>query len=207
MLIPSLLVGLALTGSPLPHHSSVTGSALRAQERPIPLDTLQVQVGSRASSRLPALTRSVQILDKGEIRALPVRTVSGLLEWATGVEVQSRSPAQSDLSIRGAGFEQVVVLVNGVRMSDPQTGHFDLNLTVPLDQVERIEILRGPASALYGADAVGGVVNVVTREGSSPWQGRVETGSWGSARISGSGGMEGILGFSLQGGGEVSRSD
>jgi len=206
VLVPSLVVGLALTGSPLPHHSPFTGSALRAQERPIPLDTLQVQVGSRASSRLPVLTRSVQILDKGEIRALPVRTVSGLLEWATGVEVQSRSPAQSDLSIRGAGFEQVVVLVNGVRMSDPQTGHFDLNLTVPLDQVERIEILRGPASALYGADAVGGVVNVVTREGASPWQGRAETGSWGSARVSGSGGMEGILGFSLQGGGEVSRS-
>ena len=72
----------------------------------------------------------------------------------------------ADLSIRGSTFEQVLVLVDGVRMSDPQTGHFDLDLAVPLERVERIEILRGPASAVYGADALGGVVNVVTRDGS-----------------------------------------
>ena len=140
-------------------------AALQAQTLPVLLDTLQVQVGSRLSPQLPVLTRSVQLFGREEIDALPVRTISGLLEWATSVEVQSRSPAQSDLGIRGAGFEQVVVLVNGVRMSDPQTGHFDLDLAVPLDQVERVEILRGPASAVYGADAVGGVVNIVTRGG------------------------------------------
>jgi iron complex outermembrane receptor protein len=171
------------------------------------LDTLQVQVGSRVSRVLPVLTRSVQLLGREEIDALPVRTVSGLLEWATSVDVQSRSPAQSDLSIRGAGFEQVVVLVNGVRMSDPQTGHFDLDLAVPLDQVERLEILRGPASALYGADAVGGVVNIVTRGSGEKWRGLLEGGSWGTARISGGGGFEKEGGLSLQLGGEFGRSD
>jgi vitamin B12 transporter len=178
-----------------------------AQEIVIPLDTLTVQVGSHVSPSLPALTRSVQLFDRTEIDALPVGTLSGLLEWATGVEIQSRSPAQSDLSIRGAGFEQVVVLVNGVRMSDPQTGHFDLDLAVPLDRVERVEILRGPASALYGADAVGGVVNVVTRDGGPLWQGRVAGGSWGTARLSVGGGVEKEGGFSVRGGGELSRSD
>jgi len=182
-------------------------AAPQAQTRPVLLDTLQVQVGSRLSLRLPVLTRSVQLFGREEIEALPVRTISGLLEWATSVEVQSRSPAQSDLGIRGAGFEQVVVLVNGVRMSDPQTGHFDLDLAVPLDQVERVEILRGPASAVYGADAVGGVVNIVTRGGGEEWQGRVEGGSWGTARISGGGGLKREGGLSLQVGGEVNRSD
>ena len=180
---------------------------LHAQERPIPLDTLLVQAGSRVSPHLPILTRSVQVIRRAEISALPARTVSEVLEWATGVEVMARSPAQSDLSIRGAGFEQVVVLVDGVRMSDPQTGHFDLDLTVPLDQIERVEILRGPASAMYGADAMGGVVNVVTRGGESPWQGRLEGGSWGSAGVSGSGAVSGPGRSSVRGGGEFSRSD
>ena len=204
---PAFLVAMVLAGSPCLPSADALSPFLHAQEQPIPLDTLQIEVGSRLTSQLPVLTRSIQILGREEITSLPVRTVSGLLEWATGVEVISRSPAQSDLSIRGAGFEQVVVLVNGVRMSDPQTGHFDLDLTVPLDQIERVEILRGPASALYGADAVGGVVNVVTRKGGSPWQGRVEGGSWGSARLSGGGSVMGEDGFSFQGGGELSRSD
>ncbi len=182
--------------------------AANAQETVVSLDTLKVQLGSRVSPDLPALTRSVQLLDRSQIEALPVRTLSGLLEWATSVEIQSRSPAQSDLSIRGSGFEQVVVLVNGVRMSDPQTGHFDLDLSVPLDRVERVEILRGPSSALYGADAVGGVVNVVTRgPGGPPWQGRIEAGSWGTARLSLGGGVENEGGLSLRGGGEFARSD
>lgn len=193
-----LLACLSATGGP---------GFLRAQERPIPLDTLEVQVSSRVSSRLGALTRSIQLLGRQEIDALPVRTISGLLEWATGVEVLSRSPAQSDLSLRGAGFEQVVVLVDGVRMSDPQTGHHDLDLAVPLDQVERVEVLRGPASALYGADAVGGVVNVVTRQGGDGLRGRVEGGSWGTGRVSATGGVETSGGSSLQAGGELGRSD
>ncbi|MGD2123527.1 MAG: TonB-dependent receptor [Gemmatimonadota bacterium] len=180
---------------------------LGAQDRPVTLDTLQVQVGSRLSPRLPALTRSVRLVDREEIQSLPVRTVAGLLDWVTGVEIQARSAAQADLSIRGAGFEQVLVLVNGVRASDPQTGHFDLNLAVPLDQVERVEILRGPASALYGADAVGGVVNIVTARESTTRKGRIEGGSFGSRRVAGSGGFfkDGLP--SVQVGGELSRSD
>ena len=202
-----LCAGLALVVALSCPSEWVGFRSLSAQDRPIPLDTLEVQVGSRVSSKLPILTRSIQILDRDEIDALPVRTISGLLEWATGVEVLSRSPAQSDLSLRGAGFEQVVVMVDGVRMSDPQTGHHDLGLAVPLDQVERVEILRGPASAFYGADAVGGVVNVVTRHGGGGLRGRVEGGSWGTARISASTGAEGRSGSSLQVGGELGRSD
>jgi iron complex outermembrane receptor protein len=156
---------------------------------------------------LPVLTRSVQSFGRDEIAALPARTLSEVLEWAMGAEVQSRSPAQSDLSIRGSGFEEVVVLVDGVRVSDPQTGHFDLDVAVPLDQIQRIEILRGPASAVYGADAVGGVVNLVTTGGDGRWQGRVEGGSWETSRFSLGGGFEGPSDLSVRVGAETSRSD
>jgi iron complex outermembrane receptor protein len=205
--IPILMVGMAVALNPGLAPGGDPVSSLRAQEAPVRLDTLRVQVGSRVSAGLPVLTRSIQVLDRGEIEAQAARTLAGLLEWATGVDVMARSPAQSDLGIRGGGFEQVVVLVNGVRMSDPQTGHFDLDLAVPLDQVERVEILRGPASALYGADAVGGVVNVVTRQGDAPWQARAEGGSWGSARLSGSASVADVGGISGDVGGELARSD
>ena len=163
---------------------------LQGQQRPTEMDTLYVQAVSRTNPNLPASTRSIQLLTAEEISSLPVRTISEALEWATGVEVLSRSPAQSDLSIRGASFEQVVVLVNGVRMSDPQTGHFDLDLVVPLESVERVEVLRGAASALYGSDAMGGVVNIVTRAGKQPLAGSVQGGSWGTVRVSAQGGID-----------------
>jgi len=184
----------------IPGVASGQGSLVR-------LDTLQVQVGSRVSSDLPLLTRSIRLLARDEIESLPVRTVAQLLDWAASVEVQSRSLVQSDLSIRGGGFEQVVVLVDGVRMSDPQTGHFDLDLALPLDQVERVDILRGPASALYGADAMGGVVNLITRDAGRGWYSRLEGGSWETGRIAAGGTLIAGSGSMVQVGGELSRSD
>ncbi len=175
------------------------------QAPPVPLDTLQV-LGSRASPDLPLRTRSVQVLSRAELQGLPARTVADALRWGLGVELGERSPAQADLSVRGAGFEQVLVLVDGKRVSDPQTGHFDLNLAIPLDRVERIEILRGPASVLYGGDAVGGVVNVVTRDDPS-WSFRGEWGSFGTRTLAGQGGVPLGPRGSLQLSGEMGNSD
>lgn len=169
--------------------SALTSRPAAAQRPDFVGDTLRVEVGSRASATMPVRTRSVEVLGRDRLALLPVRTLAEALRWSVGVELLQRSPAQADVSIRGAGFEQVLVLVDGARMSDPQTGHFDLDLAVPLEQVERIEILRGPASALYGADAVGGVVNVVTRAGAAGWAARVEGGSDAVAGAALSGGV------------------
>lgn len=196
LLIRTLLAVLTLAALP------GVGSS---QDRPIPLDTIPV-VGSRVSAQLPTLTRSVLVLTRAELERIPARTVAEVLHWTLGAEVGARSPAQADLAIRGAGFEQALVLVNGVRMSDPQTGHFDLNLAVPLDRVERIEILRGPASTLYGSDAVGGVVNVVTR-GAPVWTGRIEGGSFGTSRAAAQGGYAFDGGATLSLSGEWASSD
>ncbi len=171
----------------------------------VTLDTIPV-IGSRASSDVALRTRSVRIIDAEEIRALPARHLAELLGATLGVEVGARSPAQSDLSIRGAGFEHVLVMVDGVRMSDPQTGHFDLNLTVPLDRIERIEILRGAASAMYGGDAVGGVVNIVTRR-EAGWGVRLEGGSFGTATAALHGAVPLGEGVTLELSAESGRSD
>ncbi|HSJ25925.1 MAG TPA: TonB-dependent receptor [Longimicrobiales bacterium] len=161
-----------------------------AQQPPIPLDTVHV-AGSRAMGGAAMATRSVEILDRRHIAAIPARSVNDVLARTLGVDLLARSPAQADLSIRGSGFEQVLVMVDGVPVNDDQTGHFHLSVAVPLDAIERIEVLRGPASALYGSGAVGGVVNIVTRgapAGAEPVASpvlttRAQGGRWGSAAV------------------------
>ncbi|MGA2990551.1 MAG: TonB-dependent receptor, partial [Candidatus Korobacteraceae bacterium] len=80
------------------------------------------------------------------------------------LDLQQRGPGgvQADLSIRGSSFGQTLVLVNGLRMNDAQTGHHNLDLPLPLPSVERIEVLHGSGSTMYGSDAMGGVVNFIT---------------------------------------------
>lgn len=136
---------------------------LRAQDPPaIELDTLRVEVTSRASS-LAAATRAVQVLEGEWIRHIPAQNLADLVAWVMGADVLSRSSAQVDVAVRGSTFEQVLVLVDDVRMNDAQTGHFHWNLAVPLEEIERIEVLRGAGSSLYGSDAMGGVIRIVTR--------------------------------------------
>lgn len=157
---------------------AVAGGALGAQAPARhTLDT--VLVASRAAPSVVHLQRAVEVISREALDRQPLRTITDAIALAVGADVQRRSAAQADLSIRGSSLGQVLVLVDGVRMSDLQTAHFDLDLAVPLDAVERIEVLRGPGSALYGPDAVGGVVNVVTRRGERWQQARAHAGSFG----------------------------
>src|SRR5579859_144467 len=87
-----------------------------------------------------------------------------LLELVPSVDLRQRGPSniQGDLSIRGSGFGETLVLLDGFRMDDVQTGHHDMDLPVPTTSVDRIEVLRGAGSALYGSDAMAGSINVIT---------------------------------------------
>jgi len=109
--------------------------------------------------------RSVTVLTREEIEASPATSVADLLSTLAGVDVRPRGPegVQSDLALRGSTFEQVLVLLDGVKVGDPQTGHHDLDLPVSLEDIARIEVLRGAAARLYGPDAYAGVVNILTR--------------------------------------------
>ena len=185
--------------------SLVVPIAAVAQEPAVRLDTLVV-VGTRVSPGLSQQTRAVELFDRDRLAALPIRSVSEALGWAMGVDVMARSSAQADLSIRGSSAEQVLVLVDGVPVNDRQTAHFDLDLTVPFDRVERIEVLRGPASASYGTNAMGGVVNIVTRDPTPHAEGRLEGGSFGTLNGSLGAGFR-VGGTHVAGGAGLSRSD
>lgn len=120
--------------------------------------------------KLPALlseiTRSVTVIDRSEIESIPVHSVQDLLEYALGVDLRQRGPlgVQADASIRGGTFEQALILIDGIKVSDPQTGHHNLNLPLTPEDVERVEVLKGSGSRLYGPNAFTGIINIITRK-------------------------------------------
>ncbi|WP_107038470.1 TonB-dependent receptor plug domain-containing protein [Brumimicrobium mesophilum] len=110
-------------------------------------------------------TRNIEILSAEEIKKLPARTVNELLAYVGGVDIRQRGPFgnQADISIDGGSFEQTLVLLNGVKLLDAQTAHNMMNIPIPLDAIERIEVLRGPAARVYGINALTGAINIVTK--------------------------------------------
>jgi iron complex outermembrane receptor protein len=110
--------------------------------------------------------RNISIIDQKTIRSLPVKSVNELLSYVSGVDMRQRGPwgSQADVGIDGGSFDQTLVLVNGAKVSDPQTGHNMMNLPIPLSAIERIEIIRGPAARIYGVNALAGVINIITKK-------------------------------------------
>jgi outer membrane cobalamin receptor len=109
--------------------------------------------------------RAVWVLTRADIAKLPVRSIEDLLRFASSVDVRARGPrVQADLQIRGGSFGQTLVLLDGVRINDAQSGHHNSDIPLTLDDVERVEVLLGAGSSLFGADALGGTVNVITRD-------------------------------------------
>jgi iron complex outermembrane receptor protein len=124
----------------------------------------------RAPVTFSQVARILTIIEKDEIQHAPVQNLQDLLEYSAGVDIRQRGGpgVQSDVSIRGSSFDQVLILLNGVSINDPQTGHHNLNIPLPLDGIERIEILEGPASRVYGLNAFGGAINIITSKEKLP---------------------------------------
>ena len=139
---------------------------------------------------LASTARAITVISREEIAGLPVTSVADVLRLVAAVDVRARGErgVQTDFSVRGAGFGQMLVLVDGVRLNDPQSGHHNGDIPVPLDSVERIEVLHGPGSSFAGADAVGGTVNIITRAHGTG-RASVTAGSFGSASVTGGGGI------------------
>ncbi len=116
-------------------------------------DPVQINEVDRAVSQLPV--RDTSVLHRSAIEYLQVEPSVDLRERAPG-------GVQSDVSIRGSSFGQTLILVNGLRVSDAQTGHHNMDLPLPLESLDRIEVLRGAGSTFYGSDALGGTINFIT---------------------------------------------
>ena len=110
------------------------------------------------------VARVVTVIDREEINAAPVHSLQDLLEYALNVDVRQRGNhgVQADVSIRGGSFDQTMILLNGVNVTDPQTGHLSMNLPVDLESIERVEILEGPGARVFGPNAFSGAINFIT---------------------------------------------
>ena len=145
------------------------------------LDDVEV-TGSCAPLALGQAVRMVTVLSREEIQAAPVQSINDLLKMAVGVDVRQRGPigAQTDVSIRGGTSEQITILLNGISICDPQTGHNAFDLPCDISDIERIEVLEGPAGRVYGTSSLVGAINIVTRDVRSKMaEVRVEGGSFG----------------------------
>lgn len=125
-----------------------------------------VITSSRIEEPLSKVTSTLTIITGEEIKRQQARTVVEVLRNIPGVIVQSAGTLgeEANIRIRGAEFDQVLVLIDGVKVNSPLTGEFDFG-DLPIDNIERIEIVRGAHSAFYGSEAIGGVVNIITRPG------------------------------------------
>lgn len=128
--------------------------------------------------------RLVSVLQREDVLRSGAQSVNDLLKLFSGVDVRQRGPygVQTDISVDGGIQEQVTLLLNGVNVSNPQTGHLTFDLPVALEDIERIEVLEGAAGRVYGGSSFGGVINIITRTDSVPDVTlRAEGGQYGTA--------------------------
>ena len=138
--------------------------------------------GTRAPLTVSQQARMVTVLSREDIQAAPVQSVNDLLKYAVGVDVRQKGPlgALTDVSIRGGNSEQVTILLNGINICDAQTGHNAFDFPVDISEIERIEILEGPAARVYGTSSLLGAINIVTQTPpQSSLSAHVEGGSYG----------------------------
>lgn len=145
------------------------------------LDEITV-TASRAELSLNQVPKLVTVISRAEISQAPVQSIQDLLNYVAGIDVQQRGGhgVQADISIRGGSFDQTAILLNGVNLSNPQTGHYSFDIPINLSDIERIEIIHGPSSIIYGASAFSGGINIITRKDSEhKAYAKVETGGHG----------------------------
>jgi iron complex outermembrane receptor protein len=144
---------------------SAAGTASAQSGRSEALDSVTV-TATRVPMALHSSARIVTLLDSVTIASAPAETVNDLLKYALGVDVRQRGAMgmQTDISIRGGTYNQVAVLLDGINITDPQTGHNSFDFPVNLCDIERIEVLEGPAARVYGTSSLLGAVNIVTRK-------------------------------------------
>ena len=161
--------------------------ATAAQEKETLLDPVTI-TASLQPKPVSQTGRNIISFKGDEFSNLPIHSIDELLRYLPGVEVQLRGPmgSQSDIVLRGGTFQQVLVLLDGVRINDPNTGHFSSYIPIAPTEIDHIEVLKGASSAIYGSEAVGGVVHIITKTFAAKTgakklqvQGKVEGGEYG----------------------------
>ena len=157
---------------------------MQAQVDPIKRDTLKEVVITSTRIDLPFKenSRTINVISSEVIKNSAATNVADLLQQVAGVDIRKRGTAgsQADLFIRGGGFDQTLLLVDGIKMDDSQTGHHTLNAALPIEVIERIEVIKGPAARVFGQNAFTGAINIVTKKKlASKASINIEAGSFG----------------------------
>lgn len=139
-----------------------------AQEDVQKMDTLKevVVTSSRIDLPFKENSRTIQIVTAEDIKKLGVTNVADALQQIAGIDVrrQGVNGMQSDLYIRGGSFDQTLLLIDGIKVDDAQTGHHTMNLQLPIEVIKRIEVIKGPAARIFGQNAYSGAINIVTKD-------------------------------------------
>lgn len=152
---------------------AVFPTVLLSQKETIPEVNIQEVIIYENRIQLPLSQKpsSIVVIDSGKIINLPVQSISDLLHYVAGVDIRQRGSngIQSDISIRGSSFDQVLILINGIKISDPQTGHYSFNLPVDISSIDHIEVYKGPSARVFGQNAFAGAINIITKNTDSKY--------------------------------------
>lgn len=181
---------------------------LQAQEDTLQLSAVTV-TAALIKNEIKNTARNISVIDQKTLSTAPVKTLDGILQYALNVDVRSRTSfgVQADISIRGGHYDQTLILVDGVKVNDPQTGHHALNLPIPFSSIEKIEVLQGGASRVFGPSAFSGVINIITKKPlRSSGEIAVGGGSFGTYHLGGTAAYVN-KGLTLSAGGDYGKSD
>ena len=129
-----------------------------------PLDSITIQ-STRIDLPFKESSRTISIITEEDIKSSPAMNLAELLQQEAGIDVRRQGVfgMQSDLYIRGGSFDQTLILIDGIKVEDPQTGHHNLNIALPLELIKQVEIIKGPAARIFGQNAFTGAINIVTK--------------------------------------------
>lgn len=143
----------------------LTENGFSEENKAISLEPIILSI-TKTPTEYSKTSRNIGIINEDSIDKSNAKSVEELLKESGSLETRARGPygVQADLSVRGSTYSQNLILIDGIKVNDPQTAHHNFDLGLTLDSIEKIEILPGHGSSLYGADAFGGTVNIVTKE-------------------------------------------
>ncbi|MBA4316851.1 MAG: TonB-dependent receptor [Flavobacterium sp.] len=146
----------------------ISSLIVNAQENKPKIDSLQevIITSSRIDLPFSKNSRTIQLITAEDLKKSGVSNVADALQQIAGIDIRRRGTngMQADLYIRGGSFDQTLLLVDGIKVDDAQTGHHTMNLALPIEVIKRIEIIKGPAARIFGQNAFNGAINIITKD-------------------------------------------